>query len=298
MSDVLVFNGEALDVLRTLSDESVDMCVTSPPYWGLRSYKTDPLVWDGTADCEHVWGDMIPGSNRGGSGTPTNKNNRGEDYGRAHERGRGCLMCGAWLGSLGLEPTPELYINHLVMIFSEVRRVLRPTGTAWVNIGDTYASQGGHTKAGENGFLSKQETQSKERNRGSYTTIVSGLKNKDLVGIPWMLAFALRTDGWYLRQDIIWHKPNPQPSSVKDRCTGAHEHIFLLSKSQKYYFDSDAIAEPSVHPAGSNRGGSLSRFGRDEQMIAANAHRGEKQWTSNGKRNKRDVWTVGYLPTV
>lgn len=145
---------------------------------------------------------------------------------------------------IGLEDSPELFIKNLVDVFREVRRVLKNDGTAWINIGDSYATNSGSYNSsaatGKSSYISKNtEGSILKRSR-----VINGLKSKDLIGIPWMLAFALRADGWYLRQDIIWHKPNPMPESVTDRCTKAHEYIFLLSKSAKYYFDQDAIRTP------------------------------------------------------
>jgi DNA modification methylase len=179
------------NVLNTpwpLEDNSVDCCVTSPPYWGLR------------------------------------------DYNNADQ--------------IGLEKTPEEFVAKMVKVFEEVRRVLKPEGTLWLNLGDSYA----------NGKVGRDDQQRfydrthgyKGKSIGTATqrSIPKGLKPKDLVGIPWMVAFALRTDGWYLRQDIIWSKPNPMPESVTDRCTKAHEYIFLLSKSEKYYYDQEAIRMP------------------------------------------------------
>jgi site-specific DNA-methyltransferase (adenine-specific) len=158
---------------------------------------------------------------------------------------------------IGLETSPELYVAALVSVFNEVRRVLSDDGTLWLNLGDSYA--GNNSRASNNGragFGNPRE--------GVFERIGDGLKTKDLVGIPWRVAFALQADGWYLRQDIIWHKPNPLPESVKDRCTKAHEYIFLLSKSPRYYFDYEAIKEPTVN--------------------------------SQDKRNRRDVWTVPVKP--
>lgn len=158
---------------------------------------------------------------------------------------------------IGLEKSPELYVAALVSVFNEVRRVLSDDGTLWLNLGDSYA--GNNSRASNNGragFGNPRE--------GVFERIGDGLKTKDLVGIPWRVAFALQADGWYLRQDIIWHKPNPLPESVKDRCTKAHEYIFLLSKSPRYYFDYEAIKEPTVN--------------------------------SQDKRNRRDVWTVPVKP--
>jgi site-specific DNA-methyltransferase (adenine-specific) len=157
-----------------------------------------------------------------------------------------CGKCGATRidQQLGLEKTPEEYIAKMVEVFREVRRVLRSDGTCWVNCGDSYCGYHGNSKVPDNEAPSNKNGYVENMRETSVGK--SGLKNKDLVGIPWMLAFALRSDGWYLRQDIIWAKPNPMPESVTDRCTKSHEYIFLLSKSAKYYFDHEAIKEPSV----------------------------------------------------
>jgi DNA modification methylase len=177
-------------------------------------------------------------------------------------------------GQIGLEDTPNRFVDELVNIFREVRRVLRPDGTLWLNLGDSYAA----TTKGAGG-IGKQHT-----NNGSILAdrswqIPSGLKPKDLVGIPWRVAFALQADGWWLRQDIIWAKPNPMPESVKDRCTKAHEYLFLLTKSERYYFDAEAIAEPTAYPIAKDRKAS-----------------GQYADGSGETRNKRSVWTVTPKP--
>ena len=193
--------GDCRDSLRAMSAAGVkvQMCVTSPPYFGLR------------------------------------------DYG--HE------------GQIGLEETPEQFIAELVEVFRCVRDVLADDGTLWVNLGDSYArnpSKGGSGPGGKNGAYSDTYT---EASKVRQFKPGNDIKEKDLIGIPWMLAFALRADGWYLRQDIIWHKPNPMPESVTDRCTKAHEYMFLLSKSPRYFYDVDAVKEPAVSekPAGNKR---------------------------------------------
>ena len=229
--------GDCIDGLRTLPDASVQTCITSPPYYGLRDYGND--------------------------------------------------------GQIGLEDTPEAYIAKMVEVFREVRRVLRDDGTVWLNIGDSYFS----TTKGSGG--SNPETSPKQAWKGSdngqafkpirLSAGDSGLKPKDLIGIPWMLAFALRADGWYLRQDIIWHKPNPMPESVTDRCTKAHEYLFLLTKSQRYYFDAEAIKEPSVtqpHAPG-NKKLDASRNDADQM---------QKVWGGDGTRNRRSVWSITTRP--
>lgn len=153
-----------------------------------------------------------------------------------------CDLCGAWRGCLGLEPTPELFVEHMVAVFREVKRVLRSDGTLWLNMGDSYTDGGRGSDVGSTleGTRNNQEESRKTCIRETYKE----LKPKNLVGMPWRLAFALQADGWYLRSDIIWHKPNPMPESVTDRPTKAHEYIFLLSKSERYYYDQTAILEP------------------------------------------------------
>ena len=198
---------------------------------------------------------------------------------------------------IGLEQTPEQYIAAMVEVFRCVRDVLADDGTLWVNIGDSYAGGGGGNYSKSAKQTSHGEHITNVRNRPDWLASTS-LKPKDLIGIPWMLAFALRADGWYLRQDIIWHKPNPMPESVRDRCTKAHEYIFLLSKSEKYFFDSEAMKEPSVTPA-------------DVQIAKRNKapHKGQRdsgmRETTGGfdkitkvydMRNRRSVWSVATRP--
>jgi DNA modification methylase len=244
----MIHCGDALTVLRALPDTSVNCCITSPPYYGLRDY--------------------------------------------------GCA------GQIGLESTPAEYIARLVDVFREVRRVLRDDGTIWINVGDSYnaAGRNGHgTREGCKQGTNRASADGSDHSRPS----VADLKPKDLIGIPWMLAFALRDDGWYLRQDIIWHKPNPMPESVKDRCTKAHEYVFMLSKSQKYWFDADAIAEESA----ANQVAHNVRYAREYEAHTANVALGSSQpgnvgnvgiharARTDGKRNKRSVWTMATRPT-
>ena len=253
MSTFRIICADVLDGLRSLPDESVHCCVTSPPYWGLRDYGV--------------------------------------------------------VGQLGLERTPEEYVAAMVGVFREVRRVLRADGTCWVNLGDSYTS-GGRSSFGTWAEGSKQATHTaiKEARRAAQP---EGLKPKDLVGIPWRVAFALQADGWYLRSDIIWHKPNPMPESVTDRPTKAHEYLFLLTRSARYFYDADAIKEPGVaineHDAtgpGYSAPGQTPQTGTrktDKQRGHGRRHAGfndrwdamEKSEQCSTLRNKRDVWTIG-----
>jgi site-specific DNA-methyltransferase (adenine-specific) len=186
---------------------------------------------------------------------------------------------------IGLEETPDAYVARLVDVFREVRRVLTDDGSLWLNIGDSYAGAGysNHQKR----YNAAQKSEGGKQ-RHSY---VDGFKNKDLIGIPWMLAFALRANGWYLRQDIVWHKPNPMPESVRDRCTKAHEYVFLLTKSQRYFYDHEAVKEPAAY-ADSGR---ASRKRGD--FAGKNVEPGKEAFRAvTETRNKRSVWTVAPRP--
>lgn len=188
-------------------------------------------------------------------------------------------------GQIGLEETPDDYIKAMVEVFRCVWDVLAEDGTLWLNIGDSYA--GNNSQASNNGRAGFGNPREKVVNRTG-----EGLKTKDLIGIPWMLAFALRADGWYLRQDIIWHKPNPMPESVQDRCTKAHEYIFLLSKSSKYYYDFESIKEEGVIPAGT-----LAAKGSAERQNQKGVNARPPEYKEyDGQRNKRSVWTVNTKP--
>ena len=292
-----VRQGHVLTLLQTMPAESVHCVVTSPPYWGLRSYKTEPQVWGGEQH-EHEFGEA------GWSKERRYRNNAdgGLHEGRATDKLQAITLgtqsgqfcpCGAWRGELGLEPTPELYVQHIVEVFKEVRRVMRSDSTAWINLGDSYASQpagnfGSGTKPGDGGAYRAPKPKMQ----------YGSLKPKDLCGMPWRVAFALQADGWWLRSDIIWHKPNPMPESVTDRPTKAHEYLFLLVKAQHYYFDQEAVREP-------NSKGAIDRFGKNNQISVNNKYEGmdgeslaamrASEWRNTG-RNLRTVWTIPTQP--
>jgi DNA modification methylase len=194
-------------------------------------------------------------------------------------------------GQIGLEETPEEYIAAMVEVFRCVWDVLADDGTLWLNIGDSYfphgGSRGNKTSAGDSLRGRNNEYQPAPKLKAE------GIKGKDLIGIPWMLAFALRADGWYLRQDIIWHKPNPMPESVRDRCTKAHEYIFLMSKSERYFFDSEAMKEPSAQP---EREGKIERTFGPSSPIGTLRNDTGREVLRTDTRNKRSVWTVNTKP--
>jgi len=195
-------------------------------------------------------------------------------------------------GQIGLEQTPDEYIAAMVEVFRCVRDVLADDGTLWLNIGDSYAANRSYQVPSTKGGLKHSDSQSAGA-KGS--KVPEGLKPKDLIGIPWMLAFALRADGWYLRQDIIWHKPNPMPESVRDRCTKAHEYIFLLSKSERYYFDSEAMKEPAVR-AGDKAGGSKYSSADADVALGGRHTAATLAGVVSQTRNRRSVWTVATRP--
>ena len=275
--------GDCREIMRKWASQGVkaQTCITSPPYYGLRDYGT--AKWEGgDSHCEHSismptkWNDPKRGTvlrpevgHRGGSSS-------------------NCHLCGAKRidEQLGLEDTPDDYIKNMVEVFRCVWDVLEDDGTLWVNIGDSYCNSNGFARASPE-YQREGRNNMPANDRKLDKLHATGLKTKDLIGIPWMLAFALRADGWYLRQDIIWSKPNAMPEPVQDRCTKSHEYVFLLSKSHKYYYDIESIQEPAIY-AGDDRGSRTdSRRGTEANSVSGKT--GEF-------KNKRSVWTVTTKP--
>lgn len=319
MDRATILVGDALYWLQGLDEASVQCCITSPPYYGLRDYGT--AQWEGgRADCDHCHPTrhQSQGANSQRAGRSNVEEQKGENYRDL------CPLCGArWADSqLGHEPTPAEYVARLVEVFREVRRVLRPDGTLWVVIGDSYAgSWGAQGHRDSPATLSRNQIRNHPK-KASHTGSIrqAGLKPKDLTGIPYMLAFALRADGWYWRNGIVWHKPNPFPSSVHDRFTVAHETILFMSKSERYYTDMVAVAEPCQtdpkenYPARAKatgrgtQGGAAARgndrdksggfpprskSGNLERVIdRERGHLGGNIPWEGSMRNKRDVWTI------
>ena len=237
----IVYNEDCLQGLKRLPDNSVDCCVTSPPYYALRDYGVE--------------------------------------------------------GQIGLEETPQQYIDRLTEVFMEVYRVLNPEGTLWLNIGDSYNGYKGNATSEHFDSKFVGEYVGHPARKKGFGLECKNIKPKDLIGIPWMLAFSLRSAGWYLRQDIIWHKPNPMPESVKDRCTKSHEYIFLLSKSSHYYFNHEEMQEQAVHTAVERR--NAPRYGGNKYTATPDKFYRTKSgnaYAYTGKRNKRDVWSVNTKP--
>lgn len=322
--------GDCIEVLKSLPDQSVQTCVTSPPYYGLRDYGT--AKWEGgSQECDHKNGTLQ--SNKSTLHPGTSQNDKRNFDGMPYKDT--CAKCGAHRidDQIGLEPTPAEYVAKLVSVFREVKRVLRDDGTLWLNLWDSYAN----ANPGSGGEC-KLKGAGKNMTESRYTNIkrdMTGIKPKDLLGIPWRVAFALQQpyyrclgcenvahasewgrfpngrlicpacelskghaieeQGWYLRSDIIWHKPNPMPESVKDRPTKAHEYIFLMAKSQRYYYDAEAIAEllaTEPHSPKNKTSGRLVYNGKTDNAV----HQSERVWGLNGFRNKRTVWTVTTKP--
>jgi DNA modification methylase len=212
-------------------------------------------------------------------------------------------------GQIGLESTPDAYVARMVEVFREVRRVLRDDGTLWLNLGDSYAAaRGGTSMPAETlagGVSGRGDIVAKRGRESGYTPhrdpAAHGLKHKDLVGIPWRVAFALQADGWWLRQDIIWHKPNPMPESVRDRCTKAHEYVFLLTKSERYYYDAQAVSEAVACVRGPGNKRPLKGVEEDgeKHRTRAGLHKAAERWREEGppeSRNRRSVWTITTKP--
>jgi len=284
--------GDVLTRIKEIPDNSIQCCVTSPPYWGLRDYGT--ATWlDGDAECDHLGKPMATKAN-------INRNcGTGNDIKNASAREffkDVCGKCGAKRMDLqlGLEPTPEAYVENMVAVFREVRRILKDDGVLWLNLGDSYSGSGkGAYGDGVVRLSDKSPKQATSRGttEGVFVKQDAGLKPKDLVGIPWRVAFALQADGWWLRQDIIWHKPNPMPESVTDRCTKAHEYLFMLTKSARYYFDNEAIKEPVKQDWGT-RNRENGKYHNDGTGLTP--HSGlEKSYST---ANKRSVWSITTKP--
>jgi DNA modification methylase len=286
--------GDCRGLLAELPDDSVHCVVTSPPYWALRDYGLPPAVWGGDKACPHAWGPGLKQHRGGPSGAGGAMMQGGRSVVEAHaqvkdmDAGAFCENCAAWRGQLGLEPSPSEYVEHLVDVFQEVRRVLRADGTAWVNLGDTYAA-GGNGAGGK--FARERRSFAIRADKTGWRGPPAGLKPKDLCMIPARFALALQTDGWWLRDEIIWHKPNPQPSSVTDRTTRAHEVIYLFAKSERYAYDAAAVAEPATW----GRSGNSNRKLRP--LPQRNHHQQSSVPWKGTTRNKRSVWTIATQPT-
>ena len=269
--------------MKTLPNESIDCVITSPPYWALRDYGIEPTIWDGDENCEHEWGESKEKKTNLQAGNPEFQRPWREEA-SGISKAQFCTKCSAWKGQLGLEPTFDLYIRHLCDIFDEIKRVLKKTGTCWINIGDTY-SGGGQGGADWNG---------KETTPGSaYARMkIKEVQPKSLCQIPSRFAIEMSNRGWILRNELIWYKPNCMPSSAKDRFTVDFEKIFFFTKSRRYFFEQQF--EPSI---GEPRWGGdtfTPKEGTEYKNEAAIKVRERLMTSSN--RNKRCVWKITTNP--
>jgi DNA modification methylase len=285
-----------------LRNEVVQCVVTSPPYWRLRDYGVRPHVWDGTPSCRHQWGQGHPS----GDGAVIEGEDpfvlEREDETQAAATARYCRSCGAWWGALGLEPTLDAYVRHLVTVFREVWRVLREDGVCWLNLGDSYAGSWGAQSRSPAATIADSAQpmsarQIRSHPRGTHTGSLRrtpGLKAKDLCLIPARVALKLQSAGWYVRADVIWSKPNSLPESVRDRPTRSHEYLFLLAKNASYFWDADAVREPHSPESlaritrGRSDSHKWSDGGPGRQTIAVDLTRA----CHPSGRNLRSVWTI------
>jgi DNA modification methylase len=301
--------GHVLSELAKLPDESVHCVVTSPPYYGLRSYGTEPQVWGGDPGCAHDFesetitseigkGNWAQGTNGRGELQPGGVDAKREPVRTTAERGF-CRHCGAWRGDLGLEPTLDLYLDHMLEIMREVRRVMRKDAACFLNIGDSYAGSWGaqsreHAgKHADNPSALSANQIKHHPQRGSHTGSIraAGLKPKDLMLIPWRLAIRLQEDGWWVRSAICWAKKAPMPESCTDRPTSAWEPVFLLTKAAKYFYDAEAVKEAA--DVKNFRDSASARRDVPPGALTDSGFANGRHYTS---RNLRNVWTLGPEP--
>jgi site-specific DNA-methyltransferase (adenine-specific) len=304
-----VINGDALSVLKQIPDESIDCVVTSPPYYALRSYKVPDIIFDGAEGCEHDFGDIIKYSKFDGRSEELKRSQGGsvgntvksENFAQGNS-GQFCSKCGAWKGQLGLEPTPQIYIQHLLQIFLEVQRVLKKTGSCWVNIADSYAGSG----CGTNDYRPEASKSIQGVGKGSALYKTGGLTQrmqnaKSLIGIPEMFVLGMQNNKWIRRNTIIWHKPSCLPSSAKDRLTNDFEYFYFFTKNTKYYFEQqfEQLQDSSIQRA---KYGSRSKKASKATCAGYDLENQRKAFDkfldeNNQGRNKRTVWSICTKPT-
>lgn len=280
-----IYCGNVIDVLKSFPDNCIDCAITSPPYWALRDYKTDDHIWDGDPNCAHEWGDAIVNKMSGGDRGIHPRYNKHRKFETSTSF---CSKCGAWRGSLGLEPTFDLYVKHLCDIFDEVKRILKKTGTCWVNLGDTYGGsrQGyGAKKKSESGF---QSPAGLDERYFAGTPATADLMKKSLLQIPNRFSIEMANRGWTLRNKLIWHKPNAMPQSVMDRFTVDYEEVFFFVKSRKYWFEKQY--EPHLWAGRDKR--SVKPVPPKSGKILEGKYAMSKVSYGKQGRNKRCVWEI------
>lgn len=311
---IQILQGNCLQLLKSLPDQSVHCAISSPPYWQKRSYQTVPEIWGGDPKCQHDWSDAPTAATKLARGGNTSGEYGGGvvDSSKVYANtvsiasGQTCKKCGAWLGELGHEPTPGAYVHHLTQICREIYRVLRDDGIFWLNLSDTFIS-GGTKRTGRNDANRRNawgrfgDGRWIERHAAGDRELLrmqTSLPTGSLAGIPWRVAIALQDQGWILRDDIIWAKPSAMPESVKNRPTYSHEYVFLLTKSMDYFYDQDAIREECVSGNGKKQGlVQGKRFGGRAKAGGLVLGFGNRLMVNpkNG-RNCRDVWTIAAQP--
>ena len=275
-----------LEELKKIPDNTINMVITSPPYWGLRNYNTNPQIWDGAENCDHEWESAEPRRQRSNNDIVNKDSKQATQNASAFESSGGdfCIRCGAWKGELGSEPIFKLYIKHMCDIFDEVNRTLTVDGTCWVNLGDTYSANRSHQVTGTKQMDGSQPITKQPQAKDN------GLKEKCLCQIPNRFSIEMTDRGWILRNEIIWHKPNAMPSSVRDRFTVDYEKLFLFSKNKKYYFEQQK--EPVKDSYNGKRGSSKTRTKLQSAMCGDISD----TVTKYTERNKRSMWSINTQP--
>lgn len=303
-----ISEGDALTRLQAFPTASVQCVITSPPYYGLRNYGTEPFIWDGDEDCKHIWGNLLPFAKQDNrtleqkieQGASVGNNRKFNDSTTTATSGCFCQECGAWKGELGLEPTVQLYIEHLTQIFAEVKRVLKDDGVCFVNLGDSYNTASGGAldiALGRRENLSKQAVQTRFTNP---VKINQNMPRKSLMQIPSRFGIRMTDDlGFVLRNNINWLKPACIPSSAKDRFTIDFEPIFFFTKKPKYKFNQilEPLAESSKQRIKNSFETNDTKFEKDTPLTAVGNLRNGSNSTSNGLRNKRTTWSVPFEPS-
>lgn len=294
-----IISGHALAELKKFPSDSVDCLVTSSPYFGLRTYDTEPQIWGGNKNCSHNWNSFEHKGISGGTKSAKVQIKGQDNFQIVPDAQQSiCSLCGAWLGELGQEPTPKMFIEHLVEIFMECARVLKPEGTMWINIADSYSGSNQGNGAPPSGKNSTNRGTSKMQLEGHKSTLSKlDIPAKSLIGIPDRLKIALIDNGLICRNEIIWHKPNQMPSSAKDKFTPDYEKIYFFTKSKKYYFEQQL--EPYTKPMNRWAGDVLTADGKSEwdEGTGQSSYRTRNMRPNPNGKNMRTVWSINTVPS-
>ena len=287
-----IVEGHVLKVLKEFSDDSIDCVITSSPYYGLRSYNTEPQIWGGQENCNHEWNNFVHKGISGGTKSSKVQIKDKDNFQIVPNSQQSvCSLCGGWRGELGQEPTPKMFIDHLVEIFMECARVLKPEGTMWINISDSYAANRKYQVDG-----TKQTSDSQPKIKQPQAKDF-GISEKSLIGIPDRLKIALIDNGLICRNEIIWNRPNQMPSSAKDRFTNDYEKLYFFTKSKKYYFEQQL--EPYTKPMNRWAGDILIADGKSEwdDGTGQSSYRNRNMRPNPNGKNMRSVWSINTVPS-